>query len=151
MPFLDPILLFCAPAQLASTLKKEGVERVRKKLLPVEELFCAHFFRAYCVAFAEPAMSAKDSFKARRTTGGSRLASKVSKTLGQGVAMGVINKLAAAFSSRQPTAQERRQRQRFPGSGTTSRCGRQQPGRERTSGRLYRDSSAEESAQREAA
>ena len=55
-------------------------------------------------------MSAKDSFKARRTTGGSRPASEVSKTLRQGVTMGVINKLAAAFSSRQPTEQERRQR-----------------------------------------
>ena len=55
-------------------------------------------------------MSAKDSFKARRTTGGSRPASEVSTTLRQGVTMGVINKLPAAFSSRQPTEQERRQR-----------------------------------------
>ena len=46
--------------------------------------FMRALFGAYCAAFAEPAMSAKDSFKAQRKTGDSRLSRELSKTLRQG-------------------------------------------------------------------
>ena len=117
----------CSFAHLLSSLlrsKKEGVERARKKLLPVVKLFCAHFFRAYCVAFAEPAMSAKDSFKARRKTGDSRPAREVSKTLRQGVTQW-------AFSTKlQQHSQADSQLSRNAGSGKDFQEAAQQAGAE---------------------